>query len=733
MPFVTSTIEVVGVEIPYFYITSKKDVLSYFSSIIKEKQGNPNFRLSIDLETYPRIPNPHGGLIPVLSKIRTLQAYDGKRVVILDFMKDKDGASSSYLLADKDFASKFYDYLLTANELIAHNALFETAHIQRVATAHNFWNCRLHIYCTMNMWRLFTASEIPDSKALGSSLAKVAKHLFKLDIDKEEQTGEWGRVGDLTPEQLSYCALDAVLPYYIFDELSPRLKDKGLWQVFELNTRAQEPVASMHLHGMTVDADKHAKLMQEWKEKSEEYEQKCFELLNAEVDLTKNELTALFLNKVAKKWHDKIIRTVNTFFEHDEVNLNSITHFKNILEAKVLVLKNTKDKEKKSKRTAYKRILKNIDEFLVKPSSSKQVGEWLEANVDEDILANWPTTEKTAQFKTDAEALKDHAEEAGLEALLHYKHYQKLYSTYGEGLKKFFIDIGPRTILCPNFSLCFTETGRMSSYAPAMQTIPRDSEIRSIFIPRSEDYKLLVADFSQIEVRLAAYWSKDKVFLQGYKDEIDVHTLTASRVAQKRPDNVTSDERQMAKNLNFCLLFGGGAGTLKAYAKRNYGIRITDTESEKLVNGFREAYPEFREWQLSQAKQAEKELEVRTKLGKIRALDPDYTYTVSMNMPIQGAAAEIMLQALVNVHTEIWKHGYDARIVNCVHDEIIVDCHQGHVEEMKKVIEDGMVKAMQDILELEAGHPLLNGLVQAGAGDSWSSAKQLLDETTLKG
>lgn len=208
-----------------------------------------------------------------------------------------------------------------------------------------------------------------------------------------------------------------------------------------------------------------------------------------------------------------------------------------------------------------------------------------------------------------------------------------------------------------------------------------------------------------------------------YAKGVDIHSMTATAICGKTEKQMSKEEwevaRYHAKAINFCMLFGGGPPTVKRYAKKTYKVDMEIEQAEEAVENFREMYAESREWQLEHTSECEMSLEVRTPLGKLRKLNPDTYYTVCLNTPIQGGAAEIMLLSMINVYKSIRKSGIDAHISNVVHDEILVDCHIDSVEEMATYIKDGMEKALLAVFP-EAS---LTGLVDVGIGKNWAEAK----------
>ena len=703
-------------EYSWAYVNNKKCILGLFDAL--SKLGGTRF--GIDIETYPKKQfrdNKQGGLLPAKSKIRTIQIYTGSGVAIFDFL---DPSNGKYLLTDPDIVSRLWHFL-EGKKLIAHNALFETSHLQNLFLAHNIVK-PLDIYCTMNAYRLILQATEEDSKAFKADLASVCKNVLGLHVPKDEQASDWS-APTLTKSQLDYCARDAVLPYLLFEVLLQNLNDMGMVKLYKLNTKAQDVVAHMTIHGFTVDTEAHEKLVEKWRKEKELWNDKCFYLLNAgKEQLTKDELKTIITAKVTKKYIDTIwSKTEKMLQTVDRVPRNvTLDDFINIRARYTALAEKNAGKIPAAER-ACKRAAKNITEYLLNINSGKQLGTWLKANVD---TSNWPLTDSGNTLKTDAETLNDYAHIEVIQPLIEYKKYEKLYSVYGVGLREFFVQKPDgRTVIHPNFTLCYTETGRMSSRDPNCQNWTRGEEIRSLIIPKNNDYKILHADFNQVELRIFALISGDKVMMDAYENGIDIHALTGTAISGKTEHQCDPYEwkeiRQAAKSANFALIFGGGAARLRAYAKAAFKVNISEEEAERIVQVFRETYFGGRQWQLDHSKDCEELLEVRTHYGKIRKLSSDNSYTCGLNTPIQGTAAEIMLLSMVKILEGI-RGKFDARILNVVHDEIIVECHNGCIKEVSHIMKSSMEESF---LILFPG-ATINGLIEKiGVGDNWYDAK----------
>lgn len=344
-----------------------------------------------------------------------------------------------------------------------------------------------------------------------------------------------------------------------------------------------------------------------------------------------------------------------------------------------------------------------------------KVGKWLEENLEEEVKEFWPRTE-SGKFATDANTFSDFSWLDIAKPFAKYQKLVKITSTYGNKLLNM---INPETgRLHSKFNMTGARTGRLASSEPNIQNLPRDKKIRANFIPR-KGYEFHVADYSQIELRVAAELSQDKVMLHAYRNGIDLHRLTASRVTKKALEEVTDEDRQRAKAINFGFLFGLGAKKYAHYAKVSYKVEITEDQAFEDKEIYQETYAGYHEWQMSAATRARKTLYSRTPCGKLRRMAEDNTYGAGMNTPVQGGAAEIMLYALIKIHKMLLEAELDAYLVNVVHDEIIVEARKKDREMVQFIIQECMREAYLEVFP----NGITRDLAEALTGDNWASAK----------
>ena len=298
----------------------------------------------------------------------------------------------------------------------------------------------------------------------------------------------------------------------------------------------------------------------------------------------------------------------------------------------------------------------------------------------------------------------------------------KLISTYGASLADFVHPVDGA--LHSDLKIGGARTGRMSSSKPNLQNAPRSNEFRAIFKP-APGRVLVVADWSCMEVRAAAEESVDQAMLQVFADGDDFHRATAARMSGAPIDEITREERQSAKPLAFGLLYGMGAAALSDYAYHSYGIKLTLTEARERRDAFFRAYPQFRQWQYTQSRAVEWSPGMKgyTRLGRpVECTKPvedggPFHYTRSLNVPIQGSCAEVLLEALAVLPEAL--ADLDAAPALCVHDEIILSVAEADAEEAARLLERVMAEAF---LRIYPNHPDI-GLAEASIGPDWAAAK----------
>ncbi len=321
-------------------------------------------------------------------------------------------------------------------------------------------------------------------------------------------------------------------------------------------------------------------------------------------------------------------------------------------------------------------------------------------------------------YKTDATTLARYAGVPIVDALLEYRQLTKLIGTYVDALPSY---IHPQTgHIHSSFHQAVASTGRLSSSDPNLQNIPIRSEagraIRRAFIPRADDWVLVSADYSQVELRVVAHLSQDPALLQAFREDADVHARTAALVFQVAEKDVDPAMRSRAKAINFGILYGMGPQRLA----RETGLSMQ--EARDFIDAYFSALPGVRAWLDQTLETARAKGEVRTLLGRHRPT-PDVNSAdgrvrsaaenVAVNTPVQGSAADLIKVAMLRVDEQIRKQGLAARMILQVHDELVFDCPQQELDALQALVK----KEMEHAWKLDV--PLK---VDLGYGPDWSSA-----------
>ncbi|GLO16362.1 DNA polymerase I [Pseudomonas putida] len=332
-----------------------------------------------------------------------------------------------------------------------------------------------------------------------------------------------------------------------------------------------------------------------------------------------------------------------------------------------------------------------------------------------------PVLSKTAKGQpSTAEAVLDELAEQGYplpEVLMQYRSLSKLKSTYTDKLPG---QINPRTgRIHTSYQQAVAATGRLSSSDPNLQNIPiRTAEgrrIRQAFIA-SPGYKLLAADYSQIELRIMAHLAKDEGLLHAFRNDLDVHRATAAEVFGVALEDVTTDQRRKAKAINFGLIYGMSAFGL---AKQ---IGVDRKQSQDYIDRYFARYPGVLAYMERTRAQAAEQGFVETLFGRrlylpdINAKNPALrkgAERTAINAPMQGTAADIIKRAMVNVDNWLTESGLDARVILQVHDELVLEVREDLVQQVKDEIRQHMSRAAQLDVPL---------LVEAGIGANWDEA-----------
>jgi DNA polymerase-1 len=295
--------------------------------------------------------------------------------------------------------------------------------------------------------------------------------------------------------------------------------------------------------------------------------------------------------------------------------------------------------------------------------------------------------------------------------LLDYRTVQKSLTSYGENI---LADINPVTgRIHANFHQIGAPTGRFACTNPNVQQVPHAIEYRRCFRAQGPDRKLIIADYSQIELRILAHVTEDKGFIEAFNSGADLHRVTAAQVFNVPLDQVTKEQRDFAKRLNFGVVYGIGAQRFSMMT----GLPLSD--AEQIMSRYFQTYRGLDTWLREAARRAVREKQARTLSGRLARFnfDPEDRQAASLaqrngkNMPIQGASADILKRALRLLHDKLRET--TAEIVNIVHDEIVVEADADQSQEIARVVEESMCAAGEEFVKL------VPVKVETEIGDEW--------------
>ncbi len=351
-------------------------------------------------------------------------------------------------------------------------------------------------------------------------------------------------------------------------------------------------------------------------------------------------------------------------------------------------------------------------------SSPKQLGEVLFDHLKLDPKAK---KTKTGQYQTGEDILSGLAEHEIVQKILLTRQFQKLKSTYVDALPTMINPLTGR--VHTSFNQAVAATGRLSSTNPNLQNIPiktdKGKEVRKAFIPRSSDFQLLSADYSQIELRIIASVAKEEAMIEAFKNKLDIHQATAARVFGKAIEEVTADERRRAKAVNFGIIYGQSAFGLS----QNLGIGRKD--AAQIIEEYFKAYPGIKTYMDTTINFAKENGYVETLLGRRRYLRDinSGNFTVrgfaernAINAPIQGSAADMIKLAMIKIHSALKDPAngiVHSKMILQVHDELVFDAHKDEIELLKQLV----VKNMETAMEL-----LTPVVAEVGVGNNWLEA-----------
>ena len=492
-------------------------------------------------------------------------------------------------------------------------------------------------------------------------LQHVVKRHLGFEISKEEQKSDWS--GDISTSQLEYAAKDVVILTQLYKPVVQKMAIGALMPAWQLECKALPAMAQLWRTGLPFNKESLLQLIEDLDIEHVEIGDKFIEDFDAalpeEHKLHRNVLGQIkFQTKPGKKGGKP---------DPEVFNLNSPVQ---LLKKFTALLNKQPVDNKTGKASASKSALQ---EYV---ADHKVVADYL----------RWKRVEKRRQMA------------------------ETLLKTYSEDgfIRASYMQLG-------------ADTGRMSCMSPNLQQIPRDQRFRAC-VQAPTGWQLVVADYGQMELRLAAAEAADPLMTQVFQQGKDLHTITATQIYGVKEEDVTKDQRQVSKSANFGLLYGSGANGLRNYAA-TMGIQMDIDEAKEVREKFHAAYKGISKWQQQNARAADAAKDnpsIRIRISGLRRFLPgeNNKLTTRCNTPIQGAGAAVLKLTLGKLWPLLKSDGEDVvRLAGVVHDEIILLVREQHAElwaaQLQGVMEDAEAQWLGDIPPL----------AEAKVGLSWDQCK----------
>ena len=334
-------------------------------------------------------------------------------------------------------------------------------------------------------------------------------------------------------------------------------------------------------------------------------------------------------------------------------------------------------------------------------------------------LVDKPKKTKTGQYSTAEDVLSYLAKEHTIiQHILEYRGLAKLKSTYVDALPEQVLESTGH--IHTEYLQTVASTGRLSSNNPNLQNIPirteRGRQVRKAFVPRNEEYTLLAADYSQIELRVIAAMSQEETMIEAFKNGEDIHASTAAKVFNVSLSDVTREQRGNAKTVNFGIIYG-----VSAFGLSNQ-TDLSRTEAKELIETYYETYPKLRKYMSSQVDFARDHGYVTTLSNRRRYLKDINSRNAivrgaaernAVNAPIQGSAADVIKIAMINIYNKLQQGGFKTKMLLQVHDELVFDVYKPELETMKVLIKEEMENAYTLSVPLD---------IEMDVGSNWLEA-----------
>jgi len=516
-------------------------------------------------------------------------------------------------------------------------------------------------FCTLLASRILTNGKVLPKHP--HTLQSLVRRYLDKNLSKEQQLSDWS--GDLSREQLEYGATDVTVLLELYDRIMQRMAEAALYDAWLIECLALPAMASLWRNGLPFDKQLLLQLRQDLDEE--------------QVELGKQFIVDL---DAALPEEHKLPRDPDNSFN-----------------------------------------LRAKDEGQVRLGTKKKAG----FNINSPaqlrqkfavILGKEPVSEKTGKVSVDRVTMQQYsAEHEVIRTYLKWKKVEKRRQMVQSLLEH----LQPDGFIRASYMQAGADTFRMSCRNPNLQQVPRDPRFR-ICVQAPEGWQMVVADFAQMELRLAAAEAQDELMIRAFQEGLDLHTLTAMEIYDVPEEAVTKEQRQIAKSANFGLLYGSGAKGLRQYAA-GMGIEMDLDEAHEVRQKFHAAYAGISAWQRRAAAQADKpsnNAEVRVRVSNLRRFLPGEhnKLTTRCNTPIQAAGAAVLKRTLGKLWPLLYEVGEDqVKLSGVVHDEIILMARTEIAEKWATILQEQMESAESEWLgDVPA-------MAEAKVGASWYQAK----------
>ena len=608
-------------------------------------------KLCLDTETT--------GLQASIAKCRLLQLCDAspdledRIVYVFDLFKVEADEQLKTLIESRDL-------------LVIHNANFDLQFLYRIGIDYkgkvfDTYLAERVLRAGFKEKRVSPQANKPYFADVSCSLKAVVERRLELEIDKEQQVSDWG-APDLELEQIKYAAKDVDLLPRIAALQIEELKQEDLMGVYSLESKVIRPVARMCYEGFAVNVEKLKKL-------------------EVDIQVELEEVTKQFVESLDERLPDEL-------------------KLPRCVDGSLAIGKKPKK------------------EF--NPSSTAQVCAALTAcgvDLPEDDKTKKKTLSQIAlsEFNSDDPTLALYRQRVKIETKL--EHITKLIGNINpvtNRIHSFYNQFGANSgrFTCTGAKQR-TKKAAKTTYAVNLQQVPRSKNFRECFVA-SPGYKLVICDYSQMELRLLAELADIPEMQEAYNKDIDLHTLTASLMNDCSIEEVSKQQRQMAKGANFGMIYGIGYARFKTYAAASFGLMLSLSESKVTHAKFHASYPRLRQWHRERGALVQDGwCYTRTALGRRRLLSyDDAKMTIAANTLIQGTGADILKVALGTLNEFV---GDEVKLVAVVHDEIVLEVKEELADEWQSKLSEIMVRAGDSVFR----KTML--VAEAGIGDDWSA------------